>query len=86
MEAIRRIQTVENGQINIQLPRQFWGQEVEVIVLPTSPNTPARKKSLRGCLKKYANPDLTAREKDAWLATVSGQYEQLELRDRPCNI
>ena len=33
MEAIRSIQTVNNGEIHLQLPKQFWGQEVEIIVL-----------------------------------------------------
>lgn len=33
MEAIRTIQTVENGGVYLQLPKQFWGQAVEIIVL-----------------------------------------------------
>ena len=33
MEAIRRIQKVEKGEVYFQLPQQFWGQEVEIIVL-----------------------------------------------------
>jgi len=35
VEAIRSIQTVANGEIHLQLPKQFWGQEVEIIVLPS---------------------------------------------------
>jgi hypothetical protein len=78
MEAIRSIQTVENGEIYLQLPKQFWGQEVEIIVLPlpqqiTQPIT--RKKSLRGGLKQYAKPDLIAQEQDAWQTVVSESYE-----------
>ncbi len=34
MEAIRTVQTVKNGEVHLLLPRQFWGREVEVIVLP----------------------------------------------------
>ncbi len=78
MEAIRSIQTVENGEIHLQLPRQFWGQEVEIIVLPAPQQTPQpirRKKSLRGCLKQYAKPDLIAQEQDAWLTVVSEEHE-----------
>lgn len=33
MEAIRRIQTVQNGEVHLQLPKQYWGQVVEIIVL-----------------------------------------------------
>ena len=52
MEAIRKIETVKDGQVHLQLPKQFWGQEVEIIVLsaPQQVST-MRKKSLRGCLK-----------------------------------
>ena len=39
MEAIRHIQTVKNGEIHLQLPQQFWGQEVEIIVLPAPQTT-----------------------------------------------
>jgi thiamine pyrophosphate-dependent acetolactate synthase large subunit-like protein len=75
MEAIRNIQTVKNGEVHLQLPKQFWGQEVEVIVLamqqPAPP--PLGKKSLRGSLKRYANPVLTDKEQSAWLNSVSAQ-------------
>ncbi|MEM9449802.1 MAG: hypothetical protein AAGA75_14840 [Cyanobacteria bacterium P01_E01_bin.6] len=78
MEAIRRIQTVENGEIYLQLPKQFWGQEVEIIVLPSPQQTAqpfAPKKSLRGCLSRYAKPDLIAQEQDVWQAVVSEKHE-----------
>jgi len=74
MEVIRSIQTVENGEIYLQLPKQFWGQEVEIIVLSAPQQTPqpiSRKRSLRGCLKRYAKPDLIAQEQDAWQTVVS---------------
>jgi len=78
MEAIRKIQTVENGEIHLQLPKQFWGQEVEIIVLSAPEQTlqpVIRKKSLRGCLKHYAKPDLIAQEQDAWQSAVSEKHE-----------
>ena len=78
MEAIRSIQTVENGEIHLQMPKQFWGQEVEIIVL-TSPQktiqSDIQKKSLRGCLKHYAKPDLIAQEQDVWQTIASEKYE-----------
>lgn len=78
MEAIRNIQTVENGEIHLQLPQQFWGQEVEIIVLPAPhqpPQSIPRKKSLRGCLKRYAKTDLIAQEQDAWPTVASEKHE-----------
>ncbi|MGG6265231.1 hypothetical protein ACQ4M3_07235 [Leptolyngbya sp. AN03gr2] len=78
MEAIRRIQTVENGEIHLQLPKQFWGQEVEIIVLPAPQQIPqpvTPKKSLCGCLSRYAKPDLIAQEQDVWQTVVSEKHE-----------
>jgi len=78
MEAIRNIQTVINGEIHLQLPQQFWGQEVEVIVLSAPVSTVSsrtHKRSLRGSLKPYARPELIATEQDAWLAEAGGKHE-----------
>lgn len=74
MEAIRTIQNAANGEIHLQLPRAFWGQQVEIIVL-FSPSQEERmvspvKKSLRGALKAHANPDLIPQEAAAWAAEV----------------
>jgi hypothetical protein len=79
MEAIRRIQTVQNGEVHFHLPKQFWGQEVEIIVLPAPAQIPPPsqpKKSMRGCLKHYANPDLIGQEQDAWQAAASEKHER----------
>lgn len=68
MEAIRQIQTVQNGLVSLQLPEQFWGKEVEIIILSTSQpeeNNTIPKKSLRGCLRQYANPTLIEYENEA---------------------
>ena len=78
MEAIRHIQTVKNGQVHLQLPKQFWELEVEIIVLPVSQyikQSATPKKSLRGCLKCYAKPELIAQEQDAWQTAVGEKYE-----------
>lgn len=75
MEAIRNIQTVTNGEIHLLLPQQFWGREVEIIVLPAplpTQQSSTDKKSLRGRLKSYANPDLIAQEQEAW-QTAAGE-------------
>ncbi len=78
MEAIRAIQTVENGEICIQLPLQFWGQQVEIIVLSPSQDCPQpveNRKSLRGCLKQYARADLIAQEQSAWQSAAGAKHE-----------
>ncbi len=78
MEAIRNIQTVKNGEVHLQLPKQFWGQEVEVIVLALQQHAtpPLHKKSLRGALKQYANPALIDKESAAWLDST-GENDEL---------
>ncbi|MEY2341697.1 hypothetical protein AB4090_06265 [Acidithiobacillus sp. IBUN Pt1247-S3] len=74
MEAIRTIQNVANGEIHLQLPRAFWGQQVEVIVLatpsPVQKTAKPAQKSLRGALKAHANPNLIPLESGAWAAEV----------------
>ena len=73
MRAIREIQTVEQGKIMLSLPPTFWGQQVEIIILPVQQHDqkPSQKKSLRGCLRQYAKPELIATEADAWLEAVA---------------
>jgi hypothetical protein len=60
VEAIRSIQTVANGEIHLQLPKQFWGQEVEIIVLPSPQQAKKRdyQKSLRGSLRQLHRKNL----------------------------
>lgn len=45
MEAMRTMQTVENGEVYLQLPKRFWGQEVEIIVLSAQKPTQAQDAS-----------------------------------------
>lgn len=78
MEAIRHIQTVKNGEVHLHLPQQFWGREVEIIVLLASlpmQQSPTDKKSLRGSLKSYANPELIAQEHEDWQAAAGEKHE-----------
>jgi hypothetical protein len=74
MEAIRKIQTVKEGLVQFHLPKQFWGQKVEIIVLFTPPQK-RQKKSLRGCLHSYANPSLMAYEGEAWQNAVREKHD-----------
>ena len=78
MEAIRKIQTVENGEIHLRLPEQFWGREVEIIVLSAPQEGSQRvatRRSLRGCLKQYAKPELMTQEQHAWQTAASEKHE-----------
>lgn len=77
MEAIREIHTVKNGSVNLQLPESFWGQSVEIIVLPAKSNhtaTNTKKCELRGVLKQYAKSDLQAQESQAWAEVIEDKY------------
>lgn len=76
LPAIREIHTVEHGEIRLPMPTSLWGQPVEIIVLPiVDQKRPARrKKSLRGCLQQYANPELIDREQEAWPEAVMEKY------------
>lgn len=75
---MRSIQTVVNGEIHLQLPEEFWGQEVEIIVLPSIKQVTrvaSRKKSLRGSLRHYANPALIEREQEAWQLSAGDKHD-----------
>ena len=48
MEVIRTVKTVENGRVLLNLPSEFSGKEVEIIVLTR--DSAKQKKSLRGAL------------------------------------
>ncbi len=71
MEIIHAIQTVQNNQILINLPPEFSGKEVEIIVSLKKATLKA-KKSLRGALGIYANPDRRSLEFQVWEMMVEG--------------
>ena len=76
MEAIKKMQTVKNGQVLLSLPERFWGQEVEIIIMAASPKKQqvSQKKSMRGCLQQYADPSSVEKEKTAWSDAVKEKY------------
>lgn len=78
LEALREIQTVKDGRINLQLPKLLWGQKVEIVVFFSPPKKISRsrkkRKSLRGCLSHYANPALIDQEAEAWQNAVMEKY------------
>ena len=64
MEAISYVQKVESGRLIIENLEQFSGHNVKIIIMPLEDDTfsQTRIKSMRGSLKKYANPDLISKE------------------------
>ncbi len=76
MGVIRSKQTVKDGQVVLDLPLQLSGQEVEIIVL-TKSIVQGKKKSLRGVLEQYANPELISLESEAWSNAVEEKYGDL---------
>ncbi len=73
MEVVRTVQTVTNGRISLDLPSEFSGKEVEIIVL-TRDAAKSTRKSLRGTLQQYARPELTPQESRAWADAVEDKY------------
>ncbi|MBF2058560.1 MAG: hypothetical protein IGQ45_15435 [Cyanobacterium sp. T60_A2020_053] len=73
MEIIRTVQTVENGQILLNLPSEFSGQQVEIIILTKEYSSP-KKNSLKGALQNYINPELMTLESKAWENFIAEKY------------
>jgi hypothetical protein len=76
MNALRTVQQVHDGQIHLHLPKQFWGQQVEIIVLSAVQQEDRQEAaaSLRGCLRQYADPSLASQEDAAWPAAAEEKH------------
>ncbi|HNV47332.1 MAG TPA: hypothetical protein PKJ16_09845 [Spirochaetota bacterium] len=79
MKALRFVERIANGRIVVAKLDKYSGMDAEVIIIPlieTKSNgknaTTKKTASMRGCLKKYANPLLVQDEKEAW-ATAAGK-------------
>jgi len=85
MNAIREIRKVENGKVEIDLPKNFNGKDVEVIVLldlkrsltnQSKDKKNKKGRSLAGIFHKYAKPELIPFEKDiAWTKVAKEKYD-----------
>ena len=73
MKIIRTVKTVENGQVLLNLPLEFSGQQVEIIIF-TKQYSPIKKNSLKGALHNYAKPELIALESTTWENYVKDKY------------
>jgi hypothetical protein len=80
MKALRTLKQVQNGQVHLDLPKQFWGQQVEIIVLSVARQEEGEEAgtSLRGCLRQYANPSLAVQEEGAWGAAVEDKHDRID--------
>jgi len=74
MTVIRAVKTVKNGQVLLNLPAEFSGQQVEIIV-STKEYYQVKKKSLKGVLENYANPELIALESTVWEKVAEKKYD-----------
>jgi hypothetical protein len=61
----------------INLPPELKDKKVEIIILPVEEDRKERnaKKSLRGALNKYSDPELLEKEEIAWKMAVTDKYE-----------
>jgi len=76
MEYVREIVSSDTLMPLFNLPTSLQNRKVEVIISLADKETSKapRSKSLRGCLSKYANPELSHMEKGAWAESVREKY------------
>jgi len=77
MEAVRTIMNINTLAPIINLPWKSENMQVEVIVLPV--RKPIKKhitldRTLKGRLKRYANPALLEKESSAWENHIAEKY------------
>jgi len=78
MEVVRKIVSADLLSSFIDLPWARRGIEVELIVIPQVEKKTRKQKisakSLKGCLKEYANPALWEKEEQAWEDNILEKY------------
>jgi hypothetical protein len=76
MEYFRKTVSSDTLAPIFDLPAGLRNRNVEVIILPADIGTgeKPRRKSAKGCLKKYADPALVSLEKGAWAKAAEGKY------------
>ena len=76
MEYLRK--TVNSGLLMpiFDLPASLLNRNVEVIILPidNKQTKTAQRKSTKGCLHKYSNPELIVAEEGAWGKAMEEKY------------
>ena len=75
MNALRQIRRIDTTHITLELPQAFYGQEVEIIILPLQNDALLPQKSMYGCAQQYANPALIPLEDEAWANAAQERYE-----------
>ena len=75
MNALRQIRRIDTTHITLDLPQAFYGEEVEIIILPLQDNALLPKKSMYGCAQQYANSALIPLEDEAWANAAQERYE-----------
>ena len=76
METVREVVNSSALTQLFNIPASLRNRKVEVVIsLATDEKktTPSRK-SARGCLKRYANPELQSTEKEAWAMAVGEKH------------
>ena len=79
MEMIRKIMQAQQLSPVMPIPPQMQNSRVEVIVLPVSEinETSRSAGTMKGYLKRYANPALMEQEKNAWTINLKEKYGNL---------
>lgn len=72
MQAIRFYQTLQNRELHLQLPIEFSGRQVEIIVLVRTPPQPNSIRRFRGALKTRR----TRAEIDQFIENLRSEWER----------
>ncbi len=77
MEAIKIIEDITSDTITIKNLSRYKGKKVEIIILPIEEEIKKTKKfkSVKGIFKKYANPELRKKEKEAFAIAMKDKHE-----------
>ena len=74
MEAVRTIVNADVLAPIIDLPWQSNNMKVEIVIMPLKEKRSVKVKSMKGCLKEYANPALWDEEASAWENHIAEKY------------
>ena len=76
MEAIKIIEDITSDSITINNLSGFKGKKVEIIILSIEEEVKKIKKfkSVKGIFKKYANPELRKKEKEAFAMAMKEKH------------
>jgi len=76
LETVREVVNSNTLTQLFKIPASLRNKNVEVVIslAADEKKTSSSRKSARGCLKRYANPELRSTEKEAWVMAVGEKH------------